>query len=46
MRLFVSVDLPSSLADSVAAAQEPLADAAGLRFVEPEQAHVTLKFLG
>jgi 2'-5' RNA ligase len=46
MRLFVSVDLPDSLAEAVAAAQEPLRDAAGLSFTDPTQAHVTLKFLG
>ncbi|MFC4356945.1 RNA 2',3'-cyclic phosphodiesterase [Halobium salinum] len=46
MRLFVSIDLPRSLADSVADVQERFGDAAGLRFVDPEQAHVTLKFLG
>jgi 2'-5' RNA ligase len=45
MRLFVSVDL-DGLAEAVAAAQEPLADAEGLRLTDPEQAHVTLKFLG
>jgi 2'-5' RNA ligase len=46
MRLFVSVDLPDELADAVAGLQDEFADAAGLNFVEPAQAHVTLKFLG
>ena len=46
MRLFVSVDLPDRLAGAVADAQERFADAAGLRFVDPEQAHLTLFFLG
>jgi 2'-5' RNA ligase len=45
VRLFVSVDL-ASLADGVAAVQDRLRDADGLRFTEPEQTHVTLKFLG
>ncbi len=45
-RLFLSIDLPDSLADDVAAVQEHLRDAAGLRFTDPEQVHVTLKFLG
>ena len=45
MRLFVSVDL-DGLADAVAAVQDPLADVGGLRLTDPEQAHVTLKFLG
>jgi 2'-5' RNA ligase len=44
-RLFVSVDL-DGLAEAVAAVQDPLVDASGLRLVDPEQAHVTLKFLG
>ena len=46
MRAFFAVDLPESLAAGVAAAQEPFADAPGVRPVDPEQAHVTLKFLG
>lgn len=46
MRLFVSVDLPSELADEVAAVQDLFADAAGLDFTDPEQAHLTMKFLG
>ena len=46
MRLFLAIDLPSSLSEGVAAAQASIEDAAGLRFTDPEQAHVTLKFLG
>ena len=46
MRLFVSVDLPDALTDAVAAVQEDLRDAAGLSFVDPGQAHLTLQFLG
>jgi len=45
-RLFVSVDLPDELADDVAAVQERFEDASGLNFTDPEQAHITLKFLG
>ena len=45
MRLFVSVDL-DDLAPAVARAQEPFRDADGLRLVDPDQVHVTLKFLG
>ncbi|MHB9286862.1 RNA 2',3'-cyclic phosphodiesterase [Halobacteriales archaeon Cl-PHB] len=45
MRLFVSFDL-DGLAEEVAAVQERLVDADGLNFTDPEQAHVTLKFLG
>jgi 2'-5' RNA ligase len=45
-RLFVSVDLPDDLAADVAAVQELIADASGLTLTDPEQAHVTLKFLG
>lgn len=46
MRLFVSVDLPEDLADAVENVQSGFADASGLDFTDPEQAHVTLKFLG
>jgi 2'-5' RNA ligase len=46
MRLFVSIDLPDRLAEGVADAQERFADAEGLRFVDPTQAHLTLFFLG
>jgi 2'-5' RNA ligase len=46
MRLFLSVDLPDALAEAVADAQALFADADGLRFTDPEQAHVTMKFLG
>jgi 2'-5' RNA ligase len=44
-RLFVSVDF-DGLADEIAAVQERFADAPGLRLTDPEQTHVTLKFLG
>ena len=46
MRAFFAVDLPDPLAQSVADAQAPFADASGVNPVDPEQAHVTLKFLG
>lgn len=45
MRLFVSADL-DGLDSEVAAVQEYFEDASGLRFTDPEQAHITLKFLG
>ncbi|MFC6837395.1 RNA 2',3'-cyclic phosphodiesterase [Halomarina ordinaria] len=45
MRLFVSVDL-DPLADALRDAQQPLADADDLRLTDPEQAHLTLSFLG
>jgi 2'-5' RNA ligase len=45
MRLFVSVDL-DGLAEEVAAVQELFEGASGLNVTDPEQAHVTLKFLG
>jgi 2'-5' RNA ligase len=45
MRLFVSVDL-DGLAESVADVQSQFEDASGLRLTDPEQAHITLKFLG
>jgi 2'-5' RNA ligase len=46
MRAFFAVDLPDDLGDPIADAQETFEGAEGLRFVDPEQAHVTLKFLG
>ena len=46
MRLFISVDLPDRLADSIATVQKPLDGASGLRVTDPNQAHVTLQFLG
>jgi len=46
MRLFVSVDLPDELAPAVESVQDDLRDASGLDFTDPEQAHLTLKFLG
>ncbi|RLM68221.1 RNA 2',3'-cyclic phosphodiesterase [Halorubrum sp. Atlit-8R] len=46
MRAFFAVDLPDALAPAVADAQAPFADAPGVNPVDPEQAHVTLKFLG
>lgn len=45
MRLFVSVDL-DGLGEAIAAVQERFADASGVRAVDPEGVHVTLKFLG
>ena len=44
-RLFVSVDL-DGLADEIAAVQERVRDASGVRLSDPEQTHVTLQFLG
>jgi 2'-5' RNA ligase len=46
MRCFLAVDLPDRLAEGIRSVQERFADAEGLRFVDPENAHVTLKFLG
>jgi 2'-5' RNA ligase len=45
VRLFVSVDLPD-LADAVAALQAELEPAPGIRLTDPDNTHVTLKFLG
>ena len=46
MRLFVSVDLPSKLAEPLSELQAEFSDAAGVRLTDPAQAHFTLKFLG
>jgi 2'-5' RNA ligase len=45
-RLFVSLDLPDDLAQSVESLQSRFSDADGLDFTDPTQAHLTLKFLG
>jgi len=44
-RLFVSVDL-GGLADELRPVQARFSEASGIRLTAPEQAHVTLKFLG
>lgn len=44
-RLFVSVDL-DGLAEAVREVQKQFEGASGLNYTEPEQAHLTLKFLG
>jgi 2'-5' RNA ligase len=46
MRAFFAIDLPDELADGISDVQDGLRGAAGLRFTDPEQAHVTLAFLG
>lgn len=46
MRLFFSVDLPPELTPAVEALQAEFSEAEGLRFTDPSQAHVTMKFLG
>lgn len=46
MRLFVSVDLPDRLAEPIAELQADFKGASGLDFTDPDQAHVTMKFLG
>jgi 2'-5' RNA ligase len=45
MRLFVSVDL-DGLRTEIESAQSLFEDADGLRFTDPSQVHITLKFLG
>ena len=45
MRLFVSVGV-DGLEEEIAAVQKPLRDLPGLNPTDPEQAHVTMKFLG
>lgn len=47
MRLFVAVELPASLRQRLAAAQEAMRSAPlPVRWVRPEGIHLTLKFLG
>jgi 2'-5' RNA ligase len=45
-RLFIGVPLPEATLAVVRAAQEALPPVRGLRWVRPEQVHVTLAFLG
>ncbi|WP_049901634.1 RNA 2',3'-cyclic phosphodiesterase [Halococcus agarilyticus] len=45
MRLFVSVDLDGFAAE-IRSVQERVGDASGVRRTDPENVHVTLKFLG
>ncbi len=46
MRLFVSVDLPPEFAEPIDDIQADLDTASGISTTDPDQAHVTLKFLG
>ncbi len=46
MRLFFAIDLPDNLRAPFTALQGDLAAADGLSFTDPEQAHLTMKFLG
>ncbi|MBS3760331.1 RNA 2',3'-cyclic phosphodiesterase [Halodesulfurarchaeum sp.] len=46
MRVFVSIDLSESFTGPIADLQKDFQGATGLDFVDPEQAHVTMKFLG
>jgi 2'-5' RNA ligase len=46
MRLFFAIDLPDDLTEPFATVQAEFEAADGLRFTDPEQAHVTMKFLG
>lgn len=45
-RLFVSVDLSDPIRDRIAEVGDPIRDLSGLRCTDPDQAHVTLTFLG
>jgi len=46
MRLFFAIDLPADLTAAFATLQAEFEAAEGLRFTDPEQAHVTMKFIG
>jgi len=45
-RLFASVDLPEELTGAIEDVQDEFRGASGLNVTDPEQAHVTVKFLG
>ncbi|WP_281195557.1 RNA 2',3'-cyclic phosphodiesterase [Halorubrum sp. F4] len=46
VRAFFAVELPDDLAEPIADRQSAFDDAAGTRPTDPNQAHLTLKFLG
>ncbi|HUO07218.1 MAG TPA: RNA 2',3'-cyclic phosphodiesterase [Phycisphaerae bacterium] len=47
MRLFIAIDIPSDIADKIAAIQRILADTkADIAWVSPANYHITIKFLG
>jgi len=47
MRLFVALEIPETVSEKLAALQEHMrAENTGLRWVRPENFHVTLKFIG
>lgn len=45
-RLFLSIDLPEDLCSGVADVQDTFRELPGVRLPDPDQSHVTLKFLG
>ena len=45
-RLFLSIDVPQALADDIGSVQQPFRGLSGVRPTDPEQSHVTMKFLG
>jgi RNA 2',3'-cyclic 3'-phosphodiesterase len=46
MRIFIAIEITDDLRRACAAAQEHLKAAAGVKWVEPANFHLTLKFLG
>ncbi|VVC00241.1 RNA 2',3'-cyclic phosphodiesterase [uncultured archaeon] len=46
MRLFVGIKVPASALPAVEKASAPLVDALGVKMVEKENLHLTLKFIG
>ena len=47
MRLFVAINVPADIREKITAARQKLADTgADVRWVVPENLHITLKFLG
>jgi RNA 2',3'-cyclic 3'-phosphodiesterase len=46
MRIFIAVELPKEIKDSVEFLKESFKSVKGLRFVSRENVHVTMKFLG
>lgn len=46
LRLFLAVELPSPVRDSVARVREAFSASRGLRWVNPDLLHITIRFLG
>lgn len=46
MRSFIGIDIPRSIAEGLREIQEEIKNVSNVKLVEPENMHITLKFLG